>query len=449
MEINKGIKGISIRIINIIITLFGLAISISLFISFVMLFRSYQALNNNTKNYVLWKDKAKDVLDASDFLTDQARSYIVCEDEIYINNYLKEVNEIKRRDNALLIIKEKINDSSAYFELETAVNESKTLSLVEYYAMRLIIYKKDLDVNNYAIEIRNVELSTEDKSLSKDELKAKAIDLLYNEEYLKEKEIIINNVNDSVNDLDMMLEVELKDSSIQLSKIILFQNIMIILLMVFIITMGFIISFTFVKPINKAIIQIVNGRKVDDSGINEYKYLANAYNTMCDKTIDRKSQLLYDSEHDHLTNIYNRTGYNKIFESIDVSKIIYILLDVDYFKHINDKYGHDVGDMALVRVSDILKSYLKESYLFRIGGDEFAAIYSNQLYSKEKIIEIIKNINNALSKETDGIPAMSLSVGVVYGDINDTTETIFRKADTALYNVKNAGRNGVQIYHDN
>jgi diguanylate cyclase (GGDEF)-like protein len=122
-------------------------------------------------------------------------------------------------------------------------------------------------------------------------------------------------------------------------------------------------------------------------------------------------------------------------------------LDVDKFKQINDGNGHDLGDRALVKVAGtILKSFRSQDHVCRIGGDEFAVI---MVHTDPGHTELVKrkvaHINELLGRGEDGLPPISLSCGVAFGDESQDTEVVFKRADTALYAVKAAGGHDCRI----
>ena len=122
-------------------------------------------------------------------------------------------------------------------------------------------------------------------------------------------------------------------------------------------------------------------------------------------------------------------------------------MDCDKFKEINDENGHAVGDKVLKRIASAFEKYFgddEHTYIFRIGGDEFTILIEN--YKEENDSELINKLNkmnDELSENIREIPGISLSIGIAHGSKDDTTDTLFKKADRALYEVKNHGRHGI------
>ena len=125
-----------------------------------------------------------------------------------------------------------------------------------------------------------------------------------------------------------------------------------------------------------------------------------------------------------------------------------ILVDVDYFKSINDTYGHAIGDKVLRKVAEILqKSFRSVDIICRIGGDEFVVVMTRANSTmRQLVLNKIARANELLQHPKDGLPPVSLSVGVAFSDRENPKGDIFTDADEALYRVKEAGRNGCAIF---
>ena len=105
-------------------------------------------------------------------------------------------------------------------------------------------------------------------------------------------------------------------------------------------------------------------------------------------------------------------------------------------------------DTILQKVATLLKRTFRSiDYVRRIGGDEFASIMVEMTSDlKYTIEEKIEAVNETLSKEVDGVPAVSLSVGVAFSDLDNAEDDIFKDADKALYYIKEHGRHGCKIF---
>ena len=165
---------------------------------------------------------------------------------------------------------------------------------------------------------------------------------------------------------------------------------------------------------------------------------------------------------DALTRLYNRRYLQEVFPRVlsqaqrESLYLAGILLDIDHFKQINDKYGHLGGDQCLIQFSRLLRDTCRANdYIFRIGGEEFLilSIHDNQQGGQllaEKIREIIQNHPASLNGT---IIPMTTSAGVSHGEFSippqDALSHLLLHADKALYEAKISGRNKIVAYlHD-
>ncbi|MEW8626985.1 MAG: GGDEF domain-containing protein [Candidatus Thiodiazotropha sp.] len=154
---------------------------------------------------------------------------------------------------------------------------------------------------------------------------------------------------------------------------------------------------------------------------------------------------------DSLTGIKNRTAFDSNFSrEIELnrrknSELSVIVMDIDFFKHINDQYGHAVGDLVLKQVAKAAEQSIRSSdALYRYGGEEFVVVLNgtDQLGARLLAERIRENIENLRIDSLKNLQ-ITLSLGVSMMNEGDTTETLFKRADEALYVAKNQGRNQV------
>ena len=117
------------------------------------------------------------------------------------------------------------------------------------------------------------------------------------------------------------------------------------------------------------------------------------------------------------------------------------IVDIDHFKRVNDKYGHDVGDKVITEVGRILVAESRRNdFVARIGGEEFAIILPNTSLPEAEIIlnrlRVAVNLNDDIK--------VSISGGVT--DICNSSEASYKRADLALYESKTAGRNQISCF---
>jgi diguanylate cyclase (GGDEF)-like protein/PAS domain S-box-containing protein len=162
---------------------------------------------------------------------------------------------------------------------------------------------------------------------------------------------------------------------------------------------------------------------------------------------------------DELTGINNRRSMFELAESkFEVAKrykqpLAMIIFDVDYFKKVNDAHGHLAGDQALVEVTKSVQAQLRNADVFgRYGGEEFVILLPMTNAQQAYILaeRIRKNIENFRMKSAQGNTiSVTVSLGIAQIDtmyVDETVEKLFNRADEAMYQAKNAGRNCSRIF---
>lgn len=170
-------------------------------------------------------------------------------------------------------------------------------------------------------------------------------------------------------------------------------------------------------------------------------------------------KLLNNSEHfenlatkDALTGLYNRHKFSELFTSLQKhmiereEELAIIMVDIDHFKHVNDTYGHNQGDRILMEVAKSLKSNLRHmDVVCRWGGEEFI-----MLLPTADLANAILLANKARMRlqelEHQNIGTVTASFGVALVSSSDSLQNAVEKADKALYEAKESGRNCVKIY---
>ena len=167
---------------------------------------------------------------------------------------------------------------------------------------------------------------------------------------------------------------------------------------------------------------------------------------------------------DELTGLYNRRYYKQII-SKEINRAIrdkkvffFIIIDIDNFKKYNDNYGHQSGDHALKAFGNFLNHYFKRSsdFVFRFGGEEFCAIFTTN--TPKQGIKLTQNLCSEIEKlhiehsfNTQVSRFLTASAGLAVCDFslsdfpNIDCDTLYEKADMALYDAKRSGRNQIKV----
>lgn len=189
--------------------------------------------------------------------------------------------------------------------------------------------------------------------------------------------------------------------------------------------------------------QVSNGRLLVFTDITELKQL--------------QVKLEHLAYYDELTKIYNRRAFfnqcNRAFlEAKEKGQpFSVILMDIDFFKKVNDTYGHHVGDDVLVHAVAVCQTQINQDGLFaRYGGEEFVlALKGHTLTEAEKVANRLRSnleMHPLITKHGFITITLSLGVAEAHQEENETLYQLLNKADKALYAAKQAGRNRVHVY---
>lgn len=164
-----------------------------------------------------------------------------------------------------------------------------------------------------------------------------------------------------------------------------------------------------------------------------------------------KHKLEESAFHDQLTGMYNRNIMSKItkpdtsFAEFYSGGLNIILMDIDFFKKVNDTYGHDKGDIVLKSVANIVMSIISDSdVLIRWGGEEFIIFTSG---SKKNAVLMAEKIRQTVEASDNGVCPVTISLGVSKY-LGGPCNLSIKHADEALYTSKTSGRNRVTEYND-
>ncbi len=173
--------------------------------------------------------------------------------------------------------------------------------------------------------------------------------------------------------------------------------------------------------------------------------------------IERVKNFLELSEIDDLTKVFNRRYFDKkINESVEIAnrykrECTLAMIDIDFFKKVNDEFGHQGGDFILKRLARLLKTNIRKvDYLCRYGGEEFAIIMPETVKEVggqilEKLRETVQNQDFFYEPKRENIK-ITISTGVANQPIDaGSVQSLIEKADKALYRAKDNGRNQVTL----
>lgn len=413
--------------------------------------REFHVLQSSTEEYISCENAARQLQDASDYLTEQVRMYAMTGDSTYRDRYFDEAEVNRRREHALADLQVYFDDTPAFTSLQVALNSSEQLMQTEYYAMRLVAEATESDRSTWPEVMQNLALSNEDEALSDADKMSRAQQLLSSTAYQDSRTKIADNVSGCLENLIQKTKDRQGRATTIFADMYLKLEIGIGIFVVLIFAISITMRRLIVRPLVIYNESIREGEQFPVTGAAELQNLAVTYNTIYEENQETQKLIRHQAEHDALTEALNRGSFDRILHIYDTGNVPFalILIDVDEFKHYNDTYGHAVGDEILKKVASLLKGTFRNiDYVCRIGGDEFAVVMVDVTGNlRHTIEEKIRTINEKLSHPDDEqFPAVTLSVGAAFSDRDKPGESIFKDADKALYVVKEQGRNGCHIY---
>lgn len=163
---------------------------------------------------------------------------------------------------------------------------------------------------------------------------------------------------------------------------------------------------------------------------------------------EKEIELLKKANYDELTNIFNRHAFDAIEETITKNNYSIAILDIDFFKKVNDTYGHASGDIVLKEIGKVLESYSNNQILVgRWGGEEFVILGGPKI-SYEEFVSTLESIRIKISEtkfiiKKGKIINCTVSIGSKYIKSSKSLDEAVNKADKNLYKAKQTGRNKV------
>lgn len=423
---NTGKKGISLRNLNFCLILAASAVSALMIYSTFSLSSSFSALSEAvTKHHSLENDAAS-LMSASDYLTENAQRYVISGNRRYLDNYLTEANDTRRREKAVDHMAEITDASKALIKLREAMGVSKKLMYQEYYAMLLVLSTKpgepvpDL--------LKNMSVRAEDQALSVPEKLRLAQSYVFSENYYHQKEQIRESMAESLNEIHLITDRAEKASADSHFSEISRERWVISIQVLAIMGMILLTSYLGITPVLRAAEKIKTDSPLQESGSNEFRFLARAYNQMFRKNNNRLARLNYKASLDELTGLYNRSACELILSAMDIKTAWLILVtadspDSEEIPAQNNSGEDDASAIALKKIARALtKAFRTDDYICRIGSRDFLIFMFNADKSKELMVnKKAEIIRSQLGNTEDGLQEVPVTISCAHGsDIPDS-----------------------------
>lgn len=411
----------------------------------------YAVLRSAMQDYISCENAVHELQAGSDLLTKQVRLAAATGDTQYIDAYFEEANVTKSREKAVSDLTALEDSSSEAIDtLKAALSASVDLMQTEYYSMRLVEESRGVSTTVWPQELKDTEISTEDEALSPEDKLLRAQQLVFGTDYESAKDIITGDVDAAIATLTTDINARQNHAAAIFSHVFRLLIACVLIFAVMMVLSCLLIHFWVARPLLAFHQDIEADTMLTVDGAYELQSLASTYNRIYQENEERQRLIRHQAEHDPLTDLLNRGSYDRIFNlyTEDKKNFALILIDVDTFKSVNDTYGHAVGDAILKKVAHMITiTFRTIDYICRIGGDEFAVIMVEMTSDLNyTITEKIDYINDELSHPKDGLPAVSLSVGVALTDRKNPGKSQFTDADNALYHTKEHGKCGYSFY---
>lgn len=447
----KNVTGINIQLLNIFFIVVTAIVFCFILVISNTVNNRFHAVEKAIDKFITCEQSSELIKESSNYLTDQARLFVVTHKPEYVEAYLQEINTDKRQGKAVEALEKVCSEKDiALQRLKIAMEQGQSLINMELYAIRLTYNLiKDIEMPQQIAEIsvRNI-----DKNLQPEKLNSTAINNLFGEGYLIYKTRINENCRLTIMAIEQQIKEELNLNANELGANINRLRILFLALLLVNVLLFIAFAYLIIVPLEKFKTAIANDERLNVIGSIECKHLAESYNEIYDIKAQNEKSLLKKAEYDALTGILNRRAFDQICHTSSEKRqpIALLLIDMDNFKFINDNFGHTGGDTALQELARILTdTFRTDDYVARIGGDEFAAILPNcGSGAANTIKKKILSVNEQLVNIKDNIKPVSISVGVAFSS-SGFSEELFKRADKALYIVKEKGKRGCEIYEEN
>ena len=441
---NSG--GVSIRIIGAIAIVIAILLAFYAFTLAGKIADAKDTAVSDEQRYTTCEEAIDTLQIASDYLTSQARMFVVTGNPENMNAYLEELYETDRRGQAVEVLQESFSSElQAAKDLQQALQASDDLAQSEFTAMRLAAeYYGISNLNKSVAESKTIE---GEQDMTPDQKIDAARTIMLDDSYDQAKATIKANVESSSSALLSELDNELEDTN-ELMQNLLFQlRISVALLLCVIMVLVLVLLIYVLKPLNNYIKQIKKNEPLVASGSHELRYLANAYNAMYEYNSKRIMQLREFAERDALTGISNKNGYDN-FLAKHTRDIALLLIDIDDFKEFNRVYGRDTGNAVMEKLAGALShAFRSTDFPCRIESDLFAVIMTNMNSNmREAVLNKIALVNSIMADDSDDLPEITFSVGAVFSTEGMSDHEIYEAAESALELAQNNGLNRIAFY---
>lgn len=276
--------GISLRVIHLGMMICTVAICLLLVFSTFQSPNVFSELSGGTGNYIVRQKAAHDLMEASDYLTEMVQRFVQDGDTQYMDNYFKEAFTSKRREASITSMADNHAEESLLKQLQEALDESTSLMLTEYYAMKLVVEAKEIPL--YPEQLRGVELTDDDASLAPEDKMELAQQKVTGPAYYERKEIIRNKMRTSLDMMDKQMAATRMETEKELNGKLGLTRVFVIIVAVLILALIYFTIRLGTWPLINAARDVAQDKPLAVDGAREYRTVARAYNRLRDDLKD-------------------------------------------------------------------------------------------------------------------------------------------------------------------
>lgn len=439
-----GLRSIIFAIVHLSIILFAM-----MFIHSIMLTRTYSQISSYDAKLLQCTTAVQELDRAAMLMSQRTYRYIQHQEREDMERFSREASY--NLQPKLQSLQEQSRSQAAAAALSAAVEQLDFMLQRDAYAIRLVAAACGEKPEQLPRAIFAVSLTGADAALSPAEMVDKARDLLSQPDYMQAYRAFCEGLDEYqrlvVGDLEAV--VEEKENRAQQHIGHQFASMLMLVLLY---------TFTceaamrgILHPLEHCISSIRRGEPFRVEGVRELRDMARSYNEAYSRNIENQEKLRHRAERDPMTGLLNQGNFGVLRQRLQHcrEKLCLLVIDVDYFKHINDVFGHEIGNHALTKIASTLVSHVRPGdYVIRYGGDEFVVVMLNMAREQApQLAETIAQINSFLQQPDDGLPPVSLSVGASFSETG-FHDLLFQQADQAMYDVKRKGRCGFAVYQE-
>ena len=284
----SGKKGVSLRVIHMAMVVCAVVVCLLLVYSTYQSGSVFTKLSTATGNYITRQKAAHDLMEASDYLTENVQRFTLEGDTRFLDNYFEEAFVNRRREASITSMSENEAEKSLVGQLQEALDESMSLMYREYYAMKLVLDAKEIRYDQE--KLRGMELKETDAMLTADQKMDLAQSMVMGTEYYSHKEIIRTKLKTSLEMLDKLMAATRQETADNLNRELTVVRLVIIVLTVVILVLIGLTAYLGTIPLMNAEKQIEKDQPIEVRGAKEFRNLARGYNKMHDKLYGNKEK---------------------------------------------------------------------------------------------------------------------------------------------------------------